>query len=211
MPATEVTYPPDEERQLREGGYLEGDSSTSPGSGAWGGESGTSSTAGMDTDDANTTIQKTSGPDPVNQIGTDKDGKPTPIDWDLIDQGITDFEKNAGEAAQKQVAAQAADAELGIARYYTAVQSKIYVNTTVADEIFGVTYQASCGTTPYYGYASKYFDAVVRSKCEIQGQILVYYNKLKYFWTLIKQDSPGPSTAADETKQEIKEIVENLS
>lgn len=69
--------------------------------------------------------------------------------------------------------------------YYTATQSTIYIGETWADEIFGVRYRTNCNTTPYYGYASSKFDAVVRGKFLAEGEILVYYNKLRYFWTLL--------------------------
>lgn len=209
MPA-ETTYLPSEERQLREGGYLEGESSTSPGSGAWGGASDSSSVASANLGAADQTIQNTYGPQPVAPLTTDAEGKPNQVDWDLINQDLTQMEKAFGAAAQQQIAE---DTSMGTARYFTSVQSKIYINTTVADEIFGVTYQVSCGTTPYYGFASKYFDAVVRGKCEIQGQVLVYYNKLKYFWTLIKQETSGAASTpplTDEEKQ-LRETITNDS
>lgn len=96
-------------------------------------------------------------------------------------------------------------ADLGYDRYFTAVQSQIYINQALADELFGVMYTASNGATPFFGYASKYFDAVAMGKTVIEGQLMVYYNKVKYLWVLLKGETEvTEQTLADSIADELK-------
>lgn len=99
--------------------------------------------------------------------------------------------------------------------YYTATQSTIYIGETWADEIFGVRYRTNCNTTPYYGYASSKFDAVVRGKFLAEGEILVYYNKLRYFWTLLVENinskvKTTPTEDASAQEEALDECVEKI-
>lgn len=80
--------------------------------------------------------------------------------------------------------------------YYTGSQTQVYIGRAIAEEVFGIRYRSNSGTTPYYGYASKHFDAVIRGKYIIEGEILVYYNKVKYFWTLLMGSMEDKATIA---------------
>lgn len=86
-------------------------------------------------------------------------------------------------------------------KYYTGAQTIIYIGDVKAtDCVFGVGYRVNIGTTPYYGYASRHFDAVLRGKCLVEGELLIYYNKKKYLWALLSRAlgllNPPPPPAA---------------